>query len=793
MDRRRFLECCGGAAAACVAGVIPGASRAAPIQGWARTVCDLCGLGDPVFLGQSEGVLVAGKGIPESPIGFGRLCPRARALWGGAADRRALRPMIRRDPATKGTAGGLEPASWDEALAFAGTGLGEVRTRIGDTGVAFLASDGETNEDLYLLSKAARIAFGTDHVDTLARLDGLHAYDVCQEVFGIPGNPGALEDVDTADLIVLLGAELAESHPSLFYRVLDSRRAGRSRVVVIDSRKTLGAGLADLHLRPVPGRELAAWNALTARLVLESPQSAESPLSHPPDWIEWLRGTRVASAPGCRRPLAPASASPLSRLDTRADLDSAGLDGADIDLVAQMWNDARGVVTLVGPQALSGPGGKTLARAVAQLHRATGRWGTLGNGPLFLPRGANAAGVASVGVAPGRLPGCRSLLDPRHRDEVELAWGADAGALPASPGLSALEWPAAIGTGRIGALVVFRANPLVELPASGAWRDALRQGFVVAASTHTATETEAFADVVLPLATVAGETRGTTTSLGRQVQLLELAVEPPGEARTTGDILLALVRTQLDAAEYDRRFRDYLGDPHRVGDEWRRLSAGTPVDVSGITSDRLRRELGPTWPCRGANDPGLDRFGPDSATRLRRDATGNELVPPVVLEPAPSRPTPLPGCVPLPTPEAPFLLLGGPIREHFRSRIRTGSTPELHYEAPAARVEMHPADGGPLGLRDGDWITVSSSGGALSARVWLVDRSPQGVLFVPEHFGFRSDLQGGSDGTDEPEGGFHLVSTDALTEDGDAPAGALVAVSVRPSRRGDMRRRGLRD
>lgn len=748
MDRREFLGCCCGAAALAAMGGLPRRVFGDPaIERWTRTVCDLCGLNEPVFLGVGGGNLVAVKGIPNSTVGFGRLCPRAEALWAASAvERRATRPMVRRDAATKGTLEGLEPVSWDEAFDAARRGLDAATQRTGPGGLGFLASDGETSETYHLLGKVARGFFGTDNIDTPARLDALHAYDACRDVFGVPGNAASLEDVDAADLIILMGGDLAETHPSLFYRALDSRRAGRSRVILIDPRKTLAAGVADLHLRPRAGHELAVVNAF----------------------------------PGPGRTL---------RVDE--DLSRSDLHAEEVENLRRSWAGARAVTTIVGPGVLSGPAGASVALALCQLHRAAGRWGSPGQGVIFLPKGANAAGVVAHGAAPGRLPADRVIDNTAHREEVARTYGIQPDALPASPGLSSLDWPEAVLSGRMGGMVVLRCNPAAELPGAGRWREALGSAFVVAASTHTLTETEPFADVILPLALAAGETDGTMIALDRRYQLLEGAVPPPGEARTASDILLGLVRS-ASASAYEERFAGYGAGPHVAMEEWRALSRGTPLDASGIDIQRLRKELGVKWPCLTVEDPGIDRIGPGTASEGRVDEHGAALPSPVLREPLPSAPTPLPESLPEASSERPFLLVGGALRDHFRSRVRTGLTPELHYDAPVARIEMHPSDGSGMGLVDGQWITLASEWGRLSARVWLTDRSPRGLLFIPEHFGFLSDIQGGTETLKEPEGLFHLVTGDSPAAGSGAPAGCIVPVSVRPSRRRDMRRRALR-
>jgi anaerobic selenocysteine-containing dehydrogenase len=698
-------EAAGGGAPEEVAG--GGSPLAGDVDRWSRSVCDLCGLGEPVFLGAREGKLVAVKGIPRSRTGFGRLCPRARALTGTAAagEDRALQPLVRRDPQTKGTLEGLEPVSWDEALATVAERFRRVRESIGAGGVAVLASDGETCETYSVLARLVRAGMGTDHLDTPARLDALHAYDACADVFGVAANPGTVEDVDAADLCVLIGGDLAESHPNLFYRVLDGRRAGTCRVLLVDFRKTLAAGIADLHLRPRPGRELAAVNALAGR-----------------------RAT--------------------------------GIDAAPIAALRDAWNQARKPVTIVGPTALGSPTGAALAHAVARLHRETERWGSPGKGPLFLPRGANATGVVAFGIRPGWLPAGGRLDDPGDREKTAREWGVTSDALPARPGLTFLEWPAAVREGRLGALLVHRTNAAAEMPDSGAWRDALRSAFTAVTSTHVPSETTLLADVVLPLGLVSGESSGTMMTLDRRCQLLERATEPPGEARDAERTLTEIARAIVAPGTFERLFPSSAPE----WDRWRAISRGTPFEAGGISFSRLRQELDVPWPCASEDEPGAVRMTADGAA----DPVWRS--PPV--------PSGLGATV-------------GPLREHFRSRVRTGRTAELHYEAPTAQLEMHPDDGSGLGLTDGDWVTVTSERGSATARLWLTDRVIPGVLFLPEHYGFLSDVQGGSATQKEPEGLAHLLTTsDRIGTEG-SPAGLLVAVSVRKARRRDMRRRGM--
>jgi nitrate reductase NapA len=310
---------------------------------------------------------------------------------------------------------------------------------------------------------------------------------------------------------------------------------------------------------------------------------------------------------------------------------------------------------------------------------------------------------------------------------------------------------------------------------------------------------------------VSGESAGTVMTLDRRCQSLERACEPPGEARAADRILRDLARALLgrDACEGIGLGEDW--STFAEWDRWRALTEGTGFDARGITVMRLGRELDVQWPCAAEDGAGTQRFAPgagnwrtaqapesgrppNGSSAIESDAGDPRLATPrtgptrgarAVIPPPPKTPP-----AARPGPGRPFVLVTGPVREHFASRMRTGRTPELHYEAPAAQLEMHPDDGRALGLADGEWVTVESAAGAATVRLWLTERAAPGLLFLAEHYGFRSDLQGGSVTQQEPEGLAHRLTTCEMAAGAESPAGLQVAVSVRRALRRDMRQRG---
>lgn len=75
---------------------------------------------------------------------------------------RITTPMVRRD-------GELRPASWDEALEAAASGLGETVSSFGSDAVGMFSCSKATNEVNYLAQKFARTVLGTNNIDSCNR------------------------------------------------------------------------------------------------------------------------------------------------------------------------------------------------------------------------------------------------------------------------------------------------------------------------------------------------------------------------------------------------------------------------------------------------------------------------------------------------------------------------------------------------------------------------------------------------------------------------------------------------
>ena len=703
-SRRRLLQlsACVGAGFACPALAQSIHAPEAGLDRWHQAVCGQCGLVDSLFAGHRGTEIAALKGDPVGATALGRLCTRGMALPSALQPgRRPTTPLLRRDAATKGSGGGLEPVSWEEAGAWLAQRFGPLFTA--RKAAALLDADlpCETQFDASRLFKGF---LGCAHVDSSLRLDGAAGLRAAELSTGLPGPTGTASDVDGADLFLLVGADPAERHATLFYRMAQCQRRNGTRTVVIDPRRTLSCGLADVFVRPsVPGTDAAILRAI-AHIMLREGLEADPALENLDAFVE------------AARQMSPDRAARLS-----------GARQADIEAAADAFASASQPFSVFGRGLMRG--GARAVRTLFDIHLFRGR---LTDGATVLPllEGANGSGAWLMGSPTEQLPGQRMISDPSARADIAELWGCDAAGIPSAPGLRLGEWLPALETGALGGVLWVGGNPLPRLPANGRWRSALAGTLAVHATPVHPTETSAWADLVLPMALPWLEERGIFISCDRRVQLTAPGPRPQGLPssldlvnRVAGALTSGLPQRWLAAT-----------GPEEVWEACRRSSRGSACDLSGMTYPVLTAVPGLLWPhpvgetlpddprAVPANLPAPEpRLSHDSGAPVPADGTERAL-----------------RLVPIAT------------AHHTACRELTGFVPELHYASPRAWIEVNARDAASLGLLDGRFVAVESAAGLAVARLWITDRVPRGLVAIPDHFGFVSDLEGGTDGRGEP-------------------------------------------
>src|SRR5262249_22042377 len=220
-----------------------------------RTTCPYCGVGCGVLARNVSGAVEI-AGDPANPANLAALCAKGYALAETlGTDGRLLHPQVDGQPVT-----------WDHALETVSDGFSRIIAEHGPDAVAFYVSGQLLTEDYYVANKLMKGFIGSANIDTNSRLCMSSSVAGHRRAFGSDTVPGTYEDLELADLIVLVGSNLAWCHPVLFQRLLGGKEKRGIKIVVIDPRATPTAEAANLHLALAPGSDVALFNGLLAHL-----------------------------------------------------------------------------------------------------------------------------------------------------------------------------------------------------------------------------------------------------------------------------------------------------------------------------------------------------------------------------------------------------------------------------------------------------------------------------------------------------------------------------------------------
>ncbi|MFC8494461.1 molybdopterin oxidoreductase family protein [Streptomyces sp. NPDC057235] len=626
-----------------------------------------------------------------------------------------------RTPLVRGADGRLAPATWDEALDLVAGRLTELRDAHGPDAVGVFGGGGLTNEKAYLLGKFARVALGTSRIDYNGRFCMSSAAAAGNAAFGVDrGLPFPVTDLEGADVVLLAGANPAETMPPLV-RHLD--RAGA--LVVVDPRRTATAERAALHLRPAPGTDLALALGLLQLTVVDGHLDRA--------YVEERTG-------GFEETWRRALAWTPERTER-----TTGVPVAAQREAVRLLAGARRAYVLTGRGAEQHSKGTDTVSAFINLALALGLPGREGSGYGCLTGQGNGQGGRELGQKSDQLPGYRLITDPAARAHVAGVWGVDPERLP-GPGPSAYELLDSLGTEHgPRALLVFGSNPVVSAPHAGHVTERLAALDLLVVADFVPSETARLADVVLPV-TQWAEEEGTLTSLEGRVLRRRGLLDPPPGVRSDLEVLRGLAVRLGEPAE---RWPDRPGE---VFDELRRATAGGRADYSGVSYERLDAGEVLHWPCPAPGHPGtprlfLDSFGhPDGRARFvpveHRDAAEQ--------------------------PGGSFDLYGttGRVLAHYQSGAQTRRVERLAEAVPEAYVEIHPDTARRAGVVQGGLARVVSARGAVVARVRTVESLRTDTVFLPFHF--------------PGEGRANLLTSGALDPRSGMPEFKVSAVRVEP-------------
>ncbi len=657
-------------------------------ESWHLSVCPYCGVGCGVDVGTTDGRVVAVRGMQEHPVNRGDLCALGKHLAGilDVPDR-LLRPMRRRGQ-------GFDPISWDEA---ASTIAARIRSTIDEHGpdaFAMYVSASEHIEEYYVYSKFVKGCLGTNNLESSARLCWASGVAGLVRAFGADAPPCAYEDLDLADLFFVAGYNPCESKPVVFRRMLRTRSRTGARMIVVDPRATSTAARADLHLRIRPGTDVALHNAIAHVLIEDDLVDEEAARRLTEDYDELREHVRN---------FGPSSAAEVTGLATDEIVRAARMIG-EADATLFMWGQGLNQSSI----------GTRKVATLLNLVFITNNVGRPGAGPMAITGQSSAMGLREVGAMPHLLPGFRHVAEESDRREIAEIWGVDPDALSPHPGKPLPKLLEAVEGGEVKVLWIIHSNPGATFPDSRWARRVLEHAeFLIVQDAYHPTETTQYADILLPGAQWA-EKEGTLTNSERGLNLIEQAVQPPGEARPDLEIVMDVARRMGFGARFPYQRTE------EIFEEYKRCTAGRACDISGVTYERLRRDRGIQWPVPSVEHPGtVRRFvdGDFPRGKVHLDICEHR-------EPAE-----------IPDEAYPLTLITGLVAGQFHSGTRTKQIPALARALPEPFVQMHPGDAERAGVRDGVHVHVESRRGRVRAVARVSDRIREGSVFVPYHFG----------------------------------------------------------
>jgi assimilatory nitrate reductase catalytic subunit len=656
-----------------------------------KTTCPYCGVGCGVLAKRGPNRTATIQGDPHHPSNFGHLCSKGAALAETIGlEGRLLHPEI-----------GGRKETWDQALDLVATRFSEAIAAHGPDSVAFYVSGQILTEDYYVANKLMKGFIGSANIDTNSRLCMASAVAGHRRAFGADTVPGTYRDLELADLVVLVGSNLAWCHPVLYQRLAAAKSARPDmRIVVIDPRRTVTAEIADLHLPIRADGDVALFTGLLSHLAKQGRIDR--------DYVE-------AHTAGLEAALIAASA--LRREDVEQ---QTGLDAKALASFYRLFGETEKVVTVYSQGVNQSSRGTDKVNAIVNCHLAAGRIGRPGMGPFSVTGQPNAMGGREVGGLANMLAAHMDIDNAADRARVQRFWHAPA--VAAKPGLKAIDLFHAVRKGRIKALWIIGTNPADSMPEADLVEQALRTcPFVVVSDVMRDTDTARHARVKLPAAAW-GEKDGTTTNSERRISRQRPFLKAPGDARPDWWIICEVAKRMGFAAAFT------YDSPAEIFAEHAALSGfendGTRAfDIGGLAG--LARKdfdwLEPVqWPQPKSRHCGETRFYGAGGFHT---ADGKACIVPV--SPDPVRQT---------GGEFPFVLNTGRVRDHWHTMTRTGVSPRLSQHIAEPFAEIHSDDAARLGIADADIVCVRSSRGEILVRALLSSRQSQGAVFVPMHW-----------------------------------------------------------
>jgi assimilatory nitrate reductase catalytic subunit len=662
-----------------------------PAEKLVKTHCCFCGQQCGIQLKVRENQIIGFEPWEEFPFNRGMLCPKGvkRYMQNSHPDR-LLSPLMRGEK-------GFRKASWDESLDFTVARIREIQNKYGKDAFAIYGGASLSTEKSYLLGKFARVALGTRHIDYNGRLCMVSAGTAYKLAFGIDRSPIPWSEIPKAEVLFIIGANIGDCAPITTDYVWRCRDNG-GKLIVADPRMTPITRNADLYLPLRPGTDLALLMGMLHVILRDGLEDRDFIANY----TTGFEGVAESA----------------KQWDLRKAGEMTGVPPESIERAAQWIGRSKRAIMMHARGLEHQSKGVENCLAVLNIALATGNVGREGAGPTMITGQGNGQGGREHGQKCDQLPGQRSLADPAAREYVAGVWGIKPEELP-QPGYSAQEIMNAIHSGEIKGLLSMCFNPLVSLPDANFTREALSKLEYFGVVDFFLSETAHHADVVLA-GSLHEEEDGLGCSAEGRVIHWQKSIDPPGDARTDSDIIIDLAH-RLGRGQFFP-----FKNPADILEELRVASRGGVADYYGITYERIDKEMGIFWPCPSLDHPGTPRLFTD-----RKFYTQDGKAHFNVTEWRPSG-DPV-------NEDYPSFLTTGRVVSQYLSGTQTRRIGALVDQYPEPRAEIHPRLAEQHGIKDGDWVTVTTRRDDLTIRAMVVKTIRPDTIFIPYHWaGTRS-------------------------------------------------------
>ena len=677
------------------------------------TTCAYCGVGCG-FKAEMKGNTVV-RMVPwkDGKANEGHSCVKGRFAWGYATHKdRITKPMIRAkitDP--------WREVSWDEAIQYAAGEFKRIQAAHGRDSVGGITSSRCTNEEVYLVQKLIRAAFGTNNVDTCARVCHSPTGYGMGQTFGTSAGTQTFKSVEQADVVVVIGANPTDAHPVFASRMKKRLRQG-AKLVVIDPRRIELVDAphvrADHHLALRPGTNVAVITAMahvvvTEGLVDEAYVAERCDAKSFAEWREFV--ARPENAP-------------------EAFEATTGVPAAELRAAARLYAAGPNSAIYYGLGVTEHAQGSTMVIGIANLAMACGMVGREGVGVNPLRGQNNVQGSCDMGSFPHELPGYRHVSDTTVRSQFEAAWGVE---ISPEPGLRIPNMFDAALAGSFKGLYCQGEDIVQSDPDTQHVAAALSAMECIVVQDIFLNETAKYAHVLLPGSSFL-EKDGTFTNAERRISRVT-QVMPPLAGLGDWEVTMRL----SNALGYPMHYRH----PEEIMQE---IAALTP-SFAGVSYAKIERLGSVQWPCNEDTDEAgtaimhVGRFvrGKGRFFNTQYVASQEKV-----------------------TRMFPLLLTTGRVLSQYNVGAQTRRTANSQWH-DEDRLEIHPHDAQERGIADGDWVGIASRAGQTVLRAVLSQRMQPGVVYTTFHF---------------PESGANVITTDSSDWATNCPEYKVTAVQV---------------